>query len=106
MSIKKKYLFIVFIIFLKNLKYFSTTIFSVFPSMPTLETLSISYMSPLSIIGRGALSGLTGLKTLMCSNNVHLTVFHASAISSHGEDNTTSNEVWPPIKSVNFQRNR
>lgn len=72
---------------------------SVFPQLTKLETLSMSYMMPLKKIGSGALSGLTGLKKLMCSNNPHLSEFHANALSRASAE-TDAPEEWPLVKEV------
>lgn len=56
-------------------------------------------MSPLRIIGRGALSQLPSLQTLMCTNNPDLSFIHPSALSKNGSEEETREE-WPPIKHV------
>lgn len=74
-------------------------VFSVFPNLKKLETLSISYMMPMKRIGAKALSGLTGLKKLMCSNNPHLSQIDANALSRPSADNNATEE-WPVISEV------
>lgn len=79
--------------------------FSVFPVMKKLETISISDMTRMKYIGKGALSGLTGLKKFICKNNPHLSEIHPSAISRPGADNNATEE-WPVIKEVNVRLGR
>lgn len=54
-------------------------------------------MAPLRLIGRGALSQLPSLQTLMCTNNPDLSFIHPSALSKNGTEEETREE-WPPIR--------
>lgn len=78
---------------------FNIIICSVFPPLKKLEYLSISYMTRLHKVGKGSLSGLTGLKRLVCSNNPHLSEIDPNAISRPGSDDKATEE-WPVIKEV------
>lgn len=79
------------------------SIFSALPKLTKLETLSISYMAPLKTIGKGALSALPALQTLICNNNPHLSYIHPNALSSKSEESSNEDaaDVWPPITTVN-----
>lgn len=58
-------------------------------------------MSPLRMIGRGALGQLTSLQTLYCTNNPYLSYIHPLAFGKNGTEDEIRTE-WPPIKHVNI----
>lgn len=61
-------------------------------------------MTPLTHIGKGALSNLTGLKKLVCANNPRLIHIDPNALSRPGV-NGTNTEVWPVIKELTLYNN-
>jgi len=71
---------------------------SAFPELTKLELLSISYTT-LKSIGEGAFSKLTSLKTLMCSNNPHLSFIHPEALSRKGQEVANRLE-YPPLQNI------
>lgn len=68
--------------------------------MTKLEFLSISYCT-LKSIGDGAFSKLPALKTLMITNNPHLSIIHPNALSSKGKEDPRRVE-YPPLTNVNI----
>ncbi|KAG4071851.1 hypothetical protein HA402_006012 [Bradysia odoriphaga] len=75
----------------------------VFPKMDKLEFLSISYTT-LKSIGSGAFSQLSELKTLMLTNNPHLSSIHESALSRKGKENPRQIE-YPPLTNLYLHNN-
>lgn len=67
--------------------------------MTKLEFLSISYTT-LKSIGEGAFSQLSALKTLMVTNNPHLSMIHPLALSRKGKEDPRRLE-YPPLENVN-----
>lgn len=61
-------------------------------------------MAPLKEIGKGALSGLTGLTKLVIANNHHLSFIHPNALSGPGASDVAAEE-WPPIKELTLYNN-
>lgn len=57
-------------------------------------------MPKLSLIGKGALSGLEGLEELHISNNINLKDIHSAALTRKEEG--AENDVWPPLKKVKY----
>lgn len=76
---------------------------SVFPKMDKLEFLSISYTT-LKSIGNGAFGQLSQLKTLMLTNNPHLSRIHEGALSRPGRDNPSQIE-YPPLSNLYLHNN-
>lgn len=70
----------------------------VFPKLNKLEYLSVSYTT-LKSIGEGAFSELTALKTLMVTNNPHLSTIHPKALSKEGTEDPRRLE-YPPLTNV------
>ncbi len=66
--------------------------------MNKLEFLSVSYTT-LKSIGAGAFSQLPSLKTLMITNNPHLSIIHPSALSRKGKEDPRRIE-YPPLTNV------
>lgn len=86
--------------FIVKLEHKFYKFYRVFPAMNKLEFLSISY-GTLKSIGEGAFSQLPALKTLMVTNNPHLSIIHPNALSRKGKEDPRRLE-YPPLTNVNY----